>query len=1425
MVSPVLHSASRKPRMVRTRQAMWLASASTLASFGFADVAHAAAPGSFEQVSALALAASGVTQATVVSPELPMATRDLRVERLAAPPQPILSAGLIGSQHSVKLGAPARFLGYSNYPAIIATDELRLYPAGRTHGCEALAVIGADCNGVMSWTPDERSPSALEYVYRVYDHAGRFDETAPQPLTLLPAAHAAPLESAVREDFGIVDAAAVRGISFDQAETVRIAGKAPADSILRVSRQITPLEADGRFSAVQIVPGGCQAIVLDVTGGCGQVQSSQVPRGTWAAHIGESAQTPIPAANAGPSSAPSDGLSIDMDPEASRDGNPYRIDVRTDATHVDPVLAVGLAESERTVVAGQAATFVSYTNYASFIARREVRIFRAADPVDRDPVAVVTADKDGVARWQASEAAGAELYYVYRVYDGKGRFDETAPQDLSVLGAPAAKAAAPQRPLFGSRDEAARRNIPLQHGVTVTVTGQASEADEMVRVSGQMVPLESDGRFVSQQIVARTSRQVWVTVGRDEQARFTAVRDIEAPRSDWFIVGQGDLTFVSNRGKGAAVEVSGSPIADGDHLVSRAAFYAKGSLANGVTVTSSLDTGETLLRDLFSNIDRKDPRQLLRRMDTNQYYATYGDDSTLVEDAPTQGRFYLKVQKDRSSLLVGNFVADIQQAELAQLNRGVFGAIVDHKSLGVTSFGEARLSATAFASDPGTIPGRDEFRGTGGSLYFLKRRDLTVGSERLSVEVRDRDTGLVLSRRDLAAQEDYDIDYFQGRVTLLRPLASTAEADDLVRQGSGSGNVPVLVARYEYSPAVGDVSGYTVGGRASTWFGDVVRLGVTGQRETTDSADQTLLGADVMVRAHAGTYLKAELAQSEGPGFGVSNSVDGGLSFTDRLAAGRIGRKAQAWRGEAAVDLAELRGLTGERGKATAFFEHFDAGFSANAQLTQNETRRWGFTLDAPLSARTSAKASFERLDTATIGRRSVASAEVAQKLGDDLTLKAGVRHDEQAIGLLNNSTQAGQRSDGVLQLELAPAGKVWSLHAFGQATLDRDATRRRNNRGGLGGKVAVSDRVSATAELSGGDGGLGAAVELSRRYGDGSETYLGYALVADRTDLGLEPQGAIGLTNRGTLTVGARHRFSSTLGVHGENKIGHGGPALSVMRSFGLDWNPSEKWSFAATFENGHVDNEDTGLFRRTAMTLGLGYTTEKLQLATNVEGRMEKGAARDQKVWLFRNTAAVALSRDWRALGRLNFAIADEDRNDVRAADFVEGTMGFAYRPVMNDRLNLLARYTYLRDMGPVGQVTEGGEAASPRQKSQIFSLDVNYDITPKLTLGGKYAFRTGAVSLGRDSDVFISSRTQLAVVRTDWRLVKAWDVTVEGHYLSNDRGGDRRLGGLAAVYRHLNNNVKVGVGYSFSDFSSDLGDQSYSSKGYFLNLLGKF
>ncbi|MFZ1743979.1 MAG: hypothetical protein WAT93_14070, partial [Pontixanthobacter sp.] len=1014
--------ASRK-----SRQALLLAGASAIASLSIAAPAMAAPEGSqnfgFVPYSTLAVAASDADHsAKLTAPAVTsqaaatIGAQAPSVQIRSAIATPILSIGLVGAEKTIQRGSPAQFIGYTNYPAFVERTELRLFDSGLSTDGTPHAVVTGDRNGVMEWTPTNYASAYMVYVYRVYDADGNYDETEPQSLTLMSAAQFAIEDSPARADFGVRDSASIRNIAVADAVPVNVTGSAPSDALVRVSGQITPASASGHFASQQLVPASCIGISISVTKPCGSEQTLSAPRSDWQAPVAGMADNGSDngSGRGTPQEQPilvssSNGMTITMGPDETQAiDNPYSVKVRTDQTHVDPVLAVGLVESERTVVRGQASTFVSYVNYPSFVEKAEVRIFRAGVGPDATPLEVVAADKSGIARWTPTDIAEKDLFYTYRVYDGKGRFDETQPQELTVLDEAFSDAPAPVRPLFGTQDEAAIRNISFSKASTVTVTGTASPADEVVRVAGQVIPIEEDGRFVSQQIVDRDTKQIWVTVGPEEQAKFTATRDIEAKKDDWFIVGQGDLTLVATNGGAGAVEVSGNPITDGTNITSRAAFYAKGTLASGVKITSSLDTGETLLKDLFSNIDRKDPRQLLRRMDSNQYYTTYGDDSTLVEDAPTQGRFYLKVQKDKSSLLVGNFVADIQQAELAQLNRGVFGAIVDHKSLRTTEFGESKLQVTAFASDPGTIPGRDEFRGTGGSLYFLNRRDITVGSERLSIEVRDRDTGIVISRRDLRPQEDYDIDYFQGRVVLLRPLSSTASDDGVVRDGSSFGNTPVLVVRYEFTPAVGQLSGYTFGGRAAGWIGDTVRLGVTAQKETTDAADQTLIGADATVRIHAGTYAKAEFAQSDGPGFGQANSVDGGLSFTDLTATGVAGVKANAYRGEVAVDFAELRGATGDLGKVSAYYEHFDAGFSANGQLTLTETERFGAAINVPLGEATRVAAEYDQLETDGIGKRVVATGEIAQDLGTEVTLTAGVRHDEQASGLLNNSTQDG---------------------------------------------------------------------------------------------------------------------------------------------------------------------------------------------------------------------------------------------------------------------------------------------------------------------------------------------------------------------------------------------------------------------------------
>ena len=48
---------------------------------------------------------------------------------------------------------------------------------------------------------------------------------------------------------------------------------------------------------------------------------------------------------------------------------------------------------------------------------------------------------------------------------------------------------------------------------------------------------------------------------------------------------------------------------------------------------------------------------------------------------------------------------------------------------------------------------------------------------------------------------------------------------------------------------------------------------------------------------------------------------------------------------------------------------------------------------------------------------------------------------------------------------------------------------------------------------------------------------------------------------------------------------------------------------------------------------------------------------------------------------------------------------------------------------------------------------------------------------------------------------------------------------FGALVAVYRHVGNNAKIGIGYNFGRFSDDLTDLTKDDEGVFLNVIGKF
>jgi hypothetical protein len=86
------------------------------------------------------------------------------------------------------------------------------------------------------------------------------------------------------------------------------------------------------------------------------------------------------------------------------------------------------------------------------------------------------------------------------------------------------------------------------------------------------------------------------------------------------------------------------------------------------------------------------------------------------------------------------------------------------------------------------------------------------------------------------------------------------------------------------------------------------------------------------------------------------------------------------------------------------------------------------------------------------------------------------------------------------------------------------------------------------------------------------------------------------------------------------------------------------------------------------------------------------------------------------------------------------------------------------------------------------------------------------------------FFDSRASLYVLRADWHFTHRWDALIEGRLLDTPDAQDKRSGTLLGLYRHIGENLKVGVGYNFTDFSDDLTDLSYNSQGVFFNFVGK-
>jgi hypothetical protein len=364
------------------------------------------------------------------------------------------------------------------------------------------------------------------------------------------------------------------------------------------------------------------------------------------------------------------------------------------------------------------------------------------------------------------------------------------------------------------------------------------------------------------------------------------------------------------------------------------------------------------------------------------------------------------------------------------------------------------------------------------------------------------------------------------------------------------------------------------------------------------------------------------------------------------------------------------------------------------------------------------------------------------------------------------------------------------------------------NDQTTLGVSVLVNEHVSADASGTVGTRGEAAQGTLRATVG-GTDIYLSERIADEaggtRAATVVGAEQSLGRTAR----VYSEYQWETddgedrSVSLLGAEKTMHLGKALRLL----------------VTGEHARTEGE-TGDTRRSAVGGGLVYENPAgIALRSRAEVRVEEGA-RDLTQFLTSHQLEVRLHPDLSLLGRFRLSRTDDDASGLEEARFEEQSVGLAYRPVANDRLNGLLRWTRLVDEEPAHLA----RTDVARSVTDVAMGEGALAVTPRVELVEKIAvtFREE----GTGSAAPLRTRTLLNVNRVNLRLWKRLDLGTEYRILAQREAQDQRSGWLNELTWGVNDVLRLGAGYNFTDFSDDeFSENDYSVRGWFARIQGKY
>ncbi len=854
----------------------------------------------------------------------------------------------------------------------------------------------------------------------------------------------------------------------------------------------------------------------------------------------------------------------------------------------------------------------------------------------------------------------------------------------------------------------------------------------------------------------------------------------------------------------------------------RAALYIKGKIRGDALLTAAFDS------------EKETRARLLRDIKPDEFYPVYGDSSIKSFDAQSSSRLYLRIDKDKSYALFGDFsTADgfgtvygaPGTAATALRSLGAYSRTLTGVRGQWQGGPNQRLSLGGFAAYDSLKQVTEEFRASGTSGPFVLRNNSALeNSEKVELLVRSKDNpGLVKTQRVLLRLDDYSFEPFSGRILLNRPLASV----------DPEGDPASLRVTYEVDQG-GDK--FWVGGvEASALLGDKLRVGGAFIDDRNPASPYRLGSVHLGLQLAEKTWLTAEVARSDSTRYNA-----GGSLFSNP--SGQAGEQRQDRSGRAA------RVALQHEGQSTALqasVARTQAGFdNANAPLQAGRSEAQA---KGSVQISDSVKAFGEGVygeDSTTGGKRKGAAVGAEVKLSDSLQVQAGVRKavENGAWNGNNAGLSAGVTPNATPGSSAQPTGGMFG--GIDPVAINPGTGQSITTLAASGTSIAAGQgiRVDATTLF------LGARLRASERLvvegliegslsGDNKHRAVlagGYS-ISERSRLVARYEHQSGVTS----AYGAAR--SNVLSLGADTSYMPGGQLFSEYRlrdatsreaqwANGVrnTWAVREGVTYTTAAEYLKVLDGTQAGGSAAAVSLGYDNTAHALwKLGTKLEWRRVLDNARtaaDERSDSVLSTVQVArkVSRNWTALAR-NYLLLNRQGqapNGGGAYNALQNRLQFgaAYRPVDNNKLDVLTKYEY--KFG-----SNADQQLGLTERVHIASLHGVYHPSRPYWLSGRVAVKSRSEA---GLSAFGKTRYGAALVagRVVYDITENIDIGVMAAALVGNPGRARQTAlGLELGYL-VQQNLWLSAGYNWRGFNDrDLSAGDYTNSGFYLRLRFKF